>query len=376
MRSYRSFLTFILALFPVVAAFPQFLSAQQQNMGAYRMAVEPRWGFLAPHHDYMAYFLNRNITAFALTFEKQTEGSKRWHAYYNFPVVGWGIYRSTLGNDHVYGNLTALYGFISRFYFCNDARFNLGNRLGVGVSYISKHFDIVSNPFNAAIGSHLNCFVQADLLLRFRLSTRIDLTGTFGFVHASNGNFKGPNKGVNLVNTGLAVSYKFSDIPLTHKGKRYPVGTDSSRNILSVGLLFGSKVISRFDSRNYPVGGLALEYLRKASPKSLWGVEFCLYYDSSMPRLLDEYDVDGFKRPDYFTVTLGVTAGLQFGRLAIFLQPGIYLKNRAMLMGRVSNKLALRYALRKSMVLSVAIKAHWIAQADFIEFGYRHYVKL
>ena len=37
--------------------------------------------------------------------------------------------------------------------------------------------------------------------------------------------------------------------------------------------------------------------------------------------------------------------------------------------GKVVNKLMLRYCMYNKLLVSMAIKSHWVAKADFIEFG-------
>lgn len=338
------------------------------------ISAEPRWGFVAPHHDYMAYFLNKNITAFELNVGWQTTGIKSWHSKFNYPVIGFGVYHSGLGNDYIYGNLTGLYSFINRYYFPNSGRFNFGNRLGVGLSYISKHYDLQTNPTDIAIGSHVNCFIQFEFLFTWNVNKKFNVTGTVGALHASNGNLKEPNKGFNIVNLGVAATYRFNSFE-SIRAKAPIYFADTSKQYFTYGVFGSGKVLSRFTNNIYPVYGVSAEYLRRINCKSLIGLELSGYYDASMHDLFKDYDILEFKNSYYLLAAANVTYGLQMGKFLITIQPGIYLRSREQIHGLISNKIGFRYTFFKNYSFSVNIKAHWLAQADFIEFGLKRTIR-
>jgi hypothetical protein len=57
------------------------------------------------------------------------------------------------------------------------------------------------------------------------------------------------------------------------------------------------------------------------------------------------------------------------GRLFFLIKPGIYLKNSFKHPGLITNKIGLRYAVSNHWVISTAVKAHWTAIADVVEWG-------
>lgn len=60
-------------------------------------------------------------------------------------------------------------------------------------------------------GSNANAYINLDLLLKYRLSSRVTLTGGIGLSHFSNGNTDYPNPGVNTVWARLGVAYRLGD---------------------------------------------------------------------------------------------------------------------------------------------------------------------
>ncbi|MGE0077447.1 MAG: acyloxyacyl hydrolase [Bacteroidales bacterium] len=334
-------------------------------------SVEPQWGFVMPHHDYMAYFLEENITGFQLNVGLLTLGTKNWHKYYNYPQIGAGFYHSTLGNDEIYGKMNALYLYIDRKFLPMRYRFNIGNRIAFGASHVSKYYDKNTNPQNIIIATPINAFIQYDIMAYFRINSHISLKGSFGFTHTSNGSIKDPNKGFNIVTSSFGLQYAISDERNVFKDAT-TVDEFQKRHTLYLGIVSGCKSISRLDDKTYAIVGLTGEYLYELNPTTSIGGEVVAYYDASNKDESDPDDAENFKDIDYINITFNPTYALRFGKVLFTFQPGLYLRNTVNQYSLATNKVGLRYQCTPNMLVSMAIKAHWLAKADFIEFGIRY----
>ncbi|MBQ9470593.1 MAG: acyloxyacyl hydrolase [Bacteroidales bacterium] len=340
------------------------------------LSLESRIGAVMPHHDYIAYFVERHITGFMLNVGIQTDGSKDWHARYNYPVAGVGYYLSNLGNNSVHGYLNGLYGYINFHFRPAHHRLNVGNRIALGLSYATEHHHPQINIRNYALSTSLNVFFQYDLLLRYQLSKQFDIAMMAGLTHASNGNLKEPNKGFNLLSASIAARYRIR--PLALPIAERPTGSDSTKLGLLCGALFGGKAFRPNDNTLTPCLGLSIELQHRLAPSGLWGLELAMYHDRS---LLKHYRFkhkteDGFDPRWCYLVTLHPTYTIQAGRLYIAIQPGLYLNSGYLPNGRITNKLGLRYQILPQLLTSIAIKTHHFAQADFIELSIRYRIKL
>lgn len=333
--------------------------------------VKLRKGFIIPHHSCMAYFITQNVQAIQVNYGIKTNGSKYWHKAYNFPTVGLGVHRSGLGNDTLYGTLTGLYFFIDRDFWRNDKQFNIGHSLSVGIGIASKWHDLQSNRENMVIGTPVNIFIQYDLKTSYAVNTNHKITISLGVAHASNGSVREPNLGFNICTISGGYSYLFS----TKEKKTYESQDDETPYTTWKFGVFGSvKSIDAFSQKQYGVSGLTVEKLYRIAPLAMLGIELSAYTDGSIPDMLVKYNMDGTNSVCYqrFAVTLNPTYLMGLGKLSLAFQPGVYLKNSYYGVGALTNKLGIRYNIWRGITISAAIKAHWLAQADYIEIGLKY----
>jgi len=356
-----------------VIAFVNLLASEVVLSQDFKNSIDLRFrsGFIVPHHGYMKYFITENVTGFQLNYGIQTSGKKLWHWEYNFPVVGVGLHHSGLGNGSLYGSLTGLYFFINREFLNKDSRFNIGNTLSVGLSYASKWHDRVNNRENMVLSTPINVFFQYEVNASYRISRKHLVSMSLGVAHASNGSVKEPNLGFNILTSALSYRYLFGKKLL--KPVEKPVD-DTPISVLNLAFFGSQKAIDGFTGKQYGVLGLSFEKLYRVAPLSMLGAELSIYSDGSIPDLMVDKNDNSInpKASDKVAISLNANYLLSFGRVSMAFQPGIYLKNGFYGLGGVTNKAGLRVKLNKTIQLSVAIKAHWLAQADFIEVGLRY----
>lgn len=335
------------------------------------LSIEPRWGFVAPHHDYMSYFIEENVNSIQVNVGLLTRGTKAWHSYFNYPQIGLGFYHSGLGNPAVYGTMNALYLYVDRKFLPQQNRFNLGNRIAFGASLLSKHYDKETNPQNIIIATTLNAYIQYDVIAYYRITPRTNLRWNIGFTHASNGSIRDPNKGFNIVTTGLGIQYTMADERTVFKPDPSTLN-DPRTHQLNIGMIYGCKSISRLDNQVYHVSGISTEYMRQINPTTLIGAEAVAYWDPSNEEESDANNANSYKDIHNLNITLNGNYALKMGRVYFVFQPGLYLLNKVKPYSLITNKVALRFQATPKLFASIAIKAHWLAKADFIEFGIRY----
>ncbi len=221
------------------------------------------------------------------------------------------------------------------------------------------------------IGTPFNVFFQYDLTLYYRLNSNLNLRWALGFSHASNGNLREPNKGFNLITSGFGLQYSISDDRLlVTQAPGYH--SDSTRTYVSIGVLGSAKSVSRENTNLYPVYGMSVEWLRRLSKTSLAGVELAAYKDKAIKYTYQAKDDSTYRSSDSYAVTLNPAYIMQLGRTMFVFQPGIYLKRGYKPDGYITTKVGMRFQLSQNLYASWAIKAHWAAKADFVEFGIRY----
>jgi len=332
------------------------------------------YGFVAPHHDYMAYFINEHVQGFQINLGISTIGNKYWNKYYNYPRIGIGYYHSGLGNRNIYGLINAGYLYVDRSFFNLSNRFNLGNRVSLGLGHISKIFDLQTNSYNTIIGTKLNVFIQYNLEGAVKITPLVQMKMGLNLIHSSNGSMHKPNIGFNIVTSSIGLQYSLTNQVYSIK-KESPINPDSSKNQFITSAAFGWKSISRFSSYEYPVYVISCEYSRKISSTGWLGIAITGYLDRSIKK---EFEIQlgpdsTFKSSDYYSIALNPSYEMKMGRLSFLFQPGVYLKHSVKEYGLITNRIGLRYNFRNNMIAGISIKAHWLAKADVVEWniGYR-----
>ena len=129
-----------------------------------------------------------------------------WSRYYNYPFTGFSFFYSDLGNDSIFGKELNVSTFIA--YNLSRHKFNAWQiRLGLGLSYFTKHYNAENNIINDAVGSSFTWGFQAFLYRNIVLTPQLHLKIGGGFLHGSNGHTKLPNYGINSAMGSIALKY-------------------------------------------------------------------------------------------------------------------------------------------------------------------------
>ena len=224
-----------------------------------------------------------------------------------------------------------------------------------------------NDNFDLAIGSKLNVYINYSLEGSIRITPLMHMKLGLGFNHCSNGRFVEPNKGLNLVTSFLGISYSLED-PIKNILSESKENEEQKKDQFLLMGSWGQKQISRRFNNKYSVEGLSAEYAHGISRTSWLGLALNTYYDPSIKKelALDTITASG---SDLIRVSLNISYELKMGRVSYVIQPGFYLKNSYKVPGVISNRIAFRYQLNRHWLAGITIKAHWVAIADYIEWG-------
>lgn len=215
----------------------------------YHIGVSPLKGFLLPHSDDVAHLTYGRPSGVELNLNRLSHGDKGWHHRFNMPERGLSItYFNTDMKETghwlsaiVYMKFPLIRTSIGCFIF----------HAGTGLTYSTKIYDREDNNLNNAISSKLTYNMQGRFGFQFDVSSRWLIYPSFTLTHASNGSFKLPNAGLNIISANLGIGYRIAEIeekPLP--GEEKPLVKNMKLNILLSG---AAKEI-------YPTGGQKYGY--------------------------------------------------------------------------------------------------------------------
>lgn len=329
------------------------------------------YGFLYAQHLELQLF-NAHFPAFEFSIEKLTYGRHSWERAYNYPILGLSFFYSPLGNNPILGSSYALMPFIN-FPLYKTKSFTLGFRFALGIGYLTKKFDRISNYKDIAIGSHINAAINLMFEARYRLNEYFTLTGGISLQHFSNGSLKTPNYGLNapLLNIGLAFRPVRDNRDI---GDRYIAPTEAFsttiRNSIefNFGLALGYKNMTSELGQNYLVYHLFENTFFQVSRKSKFGMGLDLSYDGSHKKLLENAGI-AVSGP-FSIMRPGVNAAyeLVIAKLGFIVNLGVYLSGKEKSNGPLYEKFCFQYNFTKNFFAHVLLKVHF-GRADYIGWG-------
>lgn len=165
--------------------------------------------------------------AVAVEYGWQMLGGTEWHQACKFPRAGIGLqYLRIMYRDEL-GHPFSFYGFYDGNFF-RLKNFELTSRMAAGLAFGLKPYDPTDPLPNEVVGSKVNAFAELGLGLAVRLFDKVYIELGFRFDHFSNGNFKKPQRGINVAswNVGMRYAGTYTEpvrIPLSERMHRHEV---------------------------------------------------------------------------------------------------------------------------------------------------------
>ncbi|PIE87648.1 MAG: hypothetical protein CSA04_05965 [Bacteroidetes bacterium] len=335
--------------------------------------VESRvgYGFLIPHHletrELQTHFVSHEVALGYLSY-----GKSRWEYLYEYPRVGLSLWFSTFGRSEYIGKAYGLHPHIC-FPWYGDPTSRLSFRLGVGVGYLTKPYDPVSNYKNIAIGSYVNAAINLKLEYQHAFSERFVFNGSLDFQHFSNGSLKTPNHGLNGVSCSVGMMYHLRKPNRFDRRKVLPelymFEFDGKRfAYLAMTSYMGVKDQSYKQGDRLMAVGLSLEMMKPLNFKHKLGVGLDVIHYVPLSheirsQQLTKYGLCGAWHVWLWEVSMDMALGLEL------------LNRGSVFLGAIYEKAAIKYHFDNGLYPYFGIKAVY-GRADFIMFGVGYNLKV
>ena len=357
---------FLLIFIIFICTYP--VSAQSSFSDDLKISANANSGFLLPEYSFLSLVTNDYIRSGEICIVKETTGKSIWECTYNYPEYGLSLFYSSLGNDSIFGHETALTYFF-KIYFSEGKRFRMYNRMGIGIGYVNRKFDMVDNYFNVAVGSNFNIHYNCRIGANYRVNEKIELNTGISFDHFSNGNTKDPNIGLNFVTAYGGLNYMI--------GKRTPKAKKVSeefkrKNTHAVIIAFGGKHTRYLSSDYYYTTSVSFDFKREITRAFHIGIGPDLFYDSSVK---SQFDSEGREYRGSYSFRSGIhlSQTVAYNRMSLTIQEGVYLLLKEKVSGyRMYNRGILQYQLNEKLFVRLAMKSYlYILDHPEIGVGYR-----
>jgi hypothetical protein len=322
-------------------------------------------GYILPEYKYSLFIVENYVHSMDLNITKITTGKNDWEQLYHYPVYGFSLFYSTLGNDAVNGKEIAVFPFFNLSIFSRN-RFCIDNQIGIGIGYVTRKFDMEDNYRNIAVGSNFNMHFNYRLGLKYQLLDKMQLQTGISFDHFSNGNMQEPNLGLNYLTSFIGVGYRIGNSSPKQVRVFSPHQKDHWFELI---YSIGGKHARAFQSKFYFTSSGTVEF--KWEPVRVFrvGIGADMFYDSSTETEMAALNLTDHKNYYDFRTGIHLSQEIVYNKISLIIQEGIYL----ILTDRVNqnimyNRGIVRYRVTDHILLSIAMKSH-LHILDYPEFG-------
>lgn len=364
----KKFFIFLIFLIPIRSL--AFKVSEPHNKWETQFIANYKYGFLLPHSGAVNVLTGGMFSLYEFGVEFPYWGNSEF--IINYPSHRFGIVAnySPLSNPELLGFGLSILPYLDLSLFEGNST-NIKLRVGSGLAYIEKPFDLENNYQNLVIGSHINNVTDFQFKFQYKITRKTELRLGFGLQHFSNGSYKRPNLGLNIPNLNAGIKYSLKDFRIKSCVRRYT--SDSSRAFIT--LNHGAKNLDFEGNKRYNVINLAGGYSFAFKKQRYIHLRMDVIYDESIPYLKDFGRT--LKPIDNWILGLFATYEKKFGYIGLFFGSGYYvhsiyetfdqdwsLKNKG---GNFYNRVGVK-AYYKNIYLSAGVKTH-TGEADNMEIG-------
>jgi Lipid A 3-O-deacylase (PagL) len=199
MRIFKNFIFFFLIS---NAAFAQ--SPLPEGAG---LQLSVSVGRIVPHSPKFKAAVRGITTSAELNYVQQTDGKARWHHTHRLPTIGLAATYHNFGDPEVFGEALGIMPNIAFSTRPHSRKWYTYVRVGMGLAYLTKPFNALTNPTNTVIGQNLNNITDIKGGFGFWLSPNTELVASAGITHFSDAAAQLPNLGINVPALSLALRY-------------------------------------------------------------------------------------------------------------------------------------------------------------------------
>jgi hypothetical protein len=357
---YLSFFT----LFPYLC----FSQPLPSNQKPFVIGFQSYYGFLLRHKPALGAITRSHPFGFEAYAERLKVGQHYWEQAYRYPHVGLALGYFDMGSPQI-GQMIYLIHYLEK----DLTKSQLGAlffKIGFGLAYCTRPFDLENNYQNIAISTRISFSLRGAIGYAFHLSNGLELKTGLTITHFSNGAFKVPNSGTNLMTANLGLAYTpkarqivyGSDIPPPEFRKGWSVQISAAYTLKEFGLPGGEK---------YPGLVLMAHLSRRLNYKSALNLGIDVVYNTALrEEIARDPNLLPGQKPDFKRLGLAFGHELYISqRLTMLTQLGLYVYKRytSQVDGPIYQRYGLRYYLKDGIFAGMSLKSHF-GTADFVEW--------
>ncbi len=339
-------------------------SAQEKFSDNLSLGMNHGIGFILPEYQFLNYLSRDYTRTTEFSLKKETKGNTPWETLYGNPEYGLRFVYSDLGNESALGSVYGLYPYIG-IQLVQFKKFSLFNETGIGISYVSKTFDLEENYLNVAVGSHYNIHFNMRMSLRFKVNEKLGLNAGLSFDHFSNANTSAPNLGINYIAWNGGLYYRLGKEG-EKKNSEFPDQEKTWKKELVLNI--GGKRSRALSKEYYRTQSISFEFRKNCFKALHLGVGADLFYDDSVEDQLQKQEKK-FEGKDNYQTGFHLSQTFIYSHFSVGIQQGLYVGLKEKVEGySLYNRMVLKYQMHNRLSFRFSMKSH-LHILDYPEIG-------
>ena len=372
-KSYSLLFTIIIFVFIGIEK-PAAQTQNDKNKRSYTYTIGANVfrGFIMKHDHRIGHLIREHPVGLELFINKNTYGKKSWQQLYNYPDIGFSLAYFDFKVPEL-GKVIASTVYLD-FYLKRWKKSEMIFKVGTGLGFSTNPYDRETNNKNNVIGSTITFTLQGRLGYNFQINDRLRLTPALTISHFSNGAFKMPNKGINIISANLGFSYLLGEQSrpeLTGSPIDENFDTNKDKKLhYNFSVFGGVREIIPIGGDKHPFINTVLYVDKKVSKRSalLLGGDF-FYSWAVKQEIKTARGLEGEEKPDYKRAAITVGHELLVSKISLITQLGVYIYKPFKSSGKpVYQRYGLKYYFNDKLFSGVFLRAHY-GVAQNVEWG-------
>ncbi len=357
-------IAFVLVVFMVQAVAAQKVDAPKTAT----LDVTLMQGTILQHNPDISHLITDHPTGILISYNRKTFGEKEWQSRYGFPDWGFSGAYQDMKNFNL-GEAYSAYAHYN-FHFFNRS---LQLRVGQGLAYMTKPFDVDTNPQNNAYGSKFTSSTYvATNYRKENIVKGLGVQAGFSIIHYSNANVRAPNNSTNtwFFNAGLNYTLNRDSIPPYKIWDKHSYQEAIALNAVA---RLGFNESDFRGSGQYPFYDFAVYADKRINIKSslqlgveIFIAEFLKEYRDFLANSFPEEGLTGDE--NYQRAGIFIGHELHLGKTSVLAQLGYYVYQPIDFESSIYNRLGLQRRFTDHWFASLTLKSHG-AKAEGVSLG-------
>ncbi len=289
----------------------------------FEIGLHTDYGFIFRHAPKIGH-LQSHPWAITAYYNRFHLGKRTWEQDFRYPQSSFALTYFNYQNSIIGHSLALSANMLLPIY--REKKSTLQFKIGTGLAFASNPFDIETNFQNNVLSNIWSYVMQGGFWWNYHLNSHFRLKTGLQITHYSNGAFKLPNAGVNVITTFAGISYVFNPEKIAFQKSEK---TAFSKNWYLQTALGGSLIETEINQpHKHSVFNVGLYVARDINRKHRFNAGLDISWNEGIKYQIEQKFGSQNPKPDYRRIGIAVGDEITFGDMSLNIQLGYYIRRQ------------------------------------------------